>query len=133
MLYHTNISKILFEIIIILMLSKVSFQEIQEEELHKNLDLKSLTIFSPSPCNSDIEFLYIIHSAPNHIGLRNALRSSWASTTIKNDLFQKVRRVFLIGRSNETIEELNKKEHNKNEDILLYDRVDAYRNMTIKV
>ena len=115
------------------MLSKVSFQEIQEEELHKNLDLKSLTIFSPSPCNSDIEFLYIIHSAPNHIGLRNALRSSWASTTIKNDLFQKVRRVFLIGRSNETIEELNKKEHNKNEDILLYDRVDAYRNMTIKV
>ena len=84
-------------------------------------------------CDSNIEFLYIIHSAPNHIGLRNALRSSWASTTIKNDLFQKVRRVFLIGRSNKTTEELNKKEHKKYGDIFMYDRVDAYRNMTIKV
>ena len=123
----------MFHFIIILMISKVSIQEKDKEELHKNLDLKSLTIFSPQPCNSDIEFLYIIHSAPDHIGLRNALRSSWASTTVKNDLFQKVRRVFLIGRSNETIEDLNKKEHKKYGDIFMYDKVDAYRNMTIKV
>ena len=126
-------SKIIHQIVIILTVLKFSCQEDDNNELHKNLDLNSLTIFSPPPCDLNIDFLYIIHTAPNHFDLRNALRDSWASTMIKNDQFQKVRRVFLIGRSNETNEDLNKKEHRKHGDIFMYDKVDAYRNMTIKV
>ena len=124
--------KVFLQIAIILTAFKTSSQE-NSHELHKNLDLKSLTITSPSPCGPEIEFLYIIHTAPNHFELRHTLRNSWASTDIENDQFQKSRRVFLIGRSNETIEDSNKKEHEMYRDIFMYDKTDAYRNMTIKV
>ena len=124
--------KVFLQIAIILTVFKTSSQE-DGRGLHKNLDLKSLTIISPPPCGPEIEFLYIIHTAPNHSDLRHTLRNSWASTEIKNDQFQKSKRVFLIGRSNETIEDSNKKEHEMYRDIFMYDKTDAYRNMTIKV
>ena len=132
MISFLTTQKVFLQITIILTVFKTSSQE-DSYELHKNLDLKSLTIISPSPCGPEIEFLYIIHTAPNHFELRHTLRNSWASTDIENDQFQKSRRVFLIGRSNETIEDSNKKEHERYRDIFMYDKTDAYRNMTIKV
>ena len=114
----------------ILALSNICTQDEIESELHKNLDLRTLTIITPPPCDPNIDFLYIVHTAPSHFELRNTLRSSWASSRNTNT---QMRRVFLIGRSNETIEKLILEEHNAFDDIFMYDKVDAYRNMTIKV
>ena len=115
---------------IILALSNLCTQDEIESELHKNLNLTTLTIITPPPCDPDIDFLFIVHTAPTHFELRNTLRSSWASS--KNTHTQ-MRRVFLIGRSNETVEKLILEEHDAFDDIFMYDKVDAYRNMTIKV
>ena len=128
-----SISNILIQATIVLTISKISHQHKDNLELHKYLRLKSLIIFTPPPCDPEVEFLYIIHTAPNHFDLRHALRNSWASTTIKNDQFERSRRVFLIGTSNEILEGSNKKEHETYGDVFMYDKVDAYRNMTIKV
>ena len=100
-------------------------------DLHKNLNLSPLTIISPPPCDPEleVEFLYAIHTAPDHLELRNTLRSSWATSNSINN----TRRVFLIGRSNTTLEETIIDEHKSYGDIFMYDKVDAYRNMTIKV
>ena len=100
--------------------------------LHRNMNLKDLTLISPHPCDTSLEvdFLYIIHTAPDHSELRNALRNGWASSEIQPG---KTRRVFLIGRSNATLEESIIKEHELFGDIFMYNKVDAYRNMTIKV
>ena len=114
----------------ILALSNICTQDEIESELHKNLNLRTLTIITPPPCDPNIDFLFIVHTAPSHFELRNTLRSSWASS--KNTDTQ-MRRVFLIGRSNETLEESILEEHKAFDDIFMYDKVDAYRNMTIKV
>ena len=115
---------------IILALSNLCTQDEIESELHKNLNLRALTIITPPPCDPNIDFLYIVHTAPIHFELRNTLRSSWASSKNTNT---QMRRVFLIGRSNETLEKLIFEEHKAFDDIFMYDKVDAYRNMTIKV
>ena len=115
---------------IILALSNLCTQDEIESELHKNLNLRTLTIITPPPCDPNIDFLFIVHTAPTHFELRNTLRRSWASS--KNTDTQ-MRRVFLIGRSNETVEKLILEEHDAFDDIFMYDKVDAYRNMTIKV
>ena len=115
---------------IILAISNLCTQDEIESELHKNLNLKTLTIITPPSCDPNIDYLYIVHTAPSHFELRNTLRSSWASS--KNTDTQ-MRRVFLIGRSNDTVEKMILEEHNAFDDIFMYDKVDAYRNMTIKV
>ena len=103
-----------------------------EQKLHIGLDVKSLTLVSPPPCDlkSEIDFLYIVHTAPSHLELRNTLRNSWASLKVHPN---KTRRVFLIGRSNESLEKAILKESETFGDIFMYNQVDAYRNMTIKV
>ena len=103
----------------------------EHSDLHKNLNLKPLTIISPPPCDPEleVEFLYVIHTAPDHSELRNTLRRSWATSNPVNNN----RRVFLIGRSNATLEKTIINEHKSYGDIFMYDKVDAYRNMTIKV
>ena len=128
-----NMQVIVLEIVVILTVLKITHQDDAINALHKNLELKSLTILTPVPCDSKIEFLYIIHTAPSHFNLRNTLRNTWASTTAKPDQIDKTRRVFVIGKSNDTIEDSNKKEYEINGDIFMYDMVDSYRNMTIKV
>ena len=133
MILLKTISNIVLQATIVLTVSKISYQDKDNCGIHTDLRLESLTRFSPPPCDPEVDFLYIIHTAPNHFGLRNALRNSWASTTIVNDQYKRSRRVFLIGASNETIERSNKEEHETYGDIFMYDRVDAYRNMTIKV
>ena len=113
-------------------LANGSGNEKYNSKLHVGLSLNDLTIFSPPPSHPDamIDFLYIIHTAPNHSELRNTLRNSWAA---ESDNGIKSRRVFLIGRSNTTLEESIKEEQQTFGDIFMYDQVDAYRNMTIKV
>ena len=124
---------IVLKIVFILTVLKITHQDDAINALHKNLELKSLTILTPPPCDPKIEFLYIIHTAPSHFNLRNTLRNTWASTTAKPDQINKTRRVFVIGKSNDTIEDSNKKEYDLHGDIFMYNMVESYRNMTIKV
>ena len=132
MTFLRNILKFIIQSSLLLTLVNGSGDDKENSNLHRNLNVKSLTIYSPLPCdpNSGVDFLYIIHTAPNHTELRNTLRNTWAAE-IDNGI--KTRRVFLIGRSNATLEESIKEEHHKFGDIFMYDKVDAYRNMTIKV
>ena len=87
---------------------------------------------SPPPCDPTlaIDFLYMIHTAPNNSVMRNTLRNTWAKET---DYQVKTRRVFVIGRSNAAIEKSIKIEHEIFSDIFMYNKVDSYRNMTSKV
>ena len=124
---------IVLEIVVILTVLKITHQDDAINSLHKNLELESLTILTPPPCDPKIEFLYIIHTAPSHFNLRNTLRNTWASTTAKPDQINKTRRVFVIGKSSDTIEDSNRKEYDLHGDIFMYDMVESYRNMTIKV
>ena len=103
-----------------------------DQNLHVGLNLNSLTLLSPSACEfeSEIDYLYGVHTAPSHFELRNTLRNSWASSEIYPN---KTRRVFLIGQSNTTLEKAIIKESKTFGDIFMYNQVDAYRNMTIKV
>ena len=130
--YHTTKSFIIQILSVVLVPLTVSTQDENDSALHRNMNLKDLTIISPIPCTTSlkIDFLYIIHTAPGHSELRNALRNGWASSEIEPG---KTRRVFLIGRSNSTYEESIIKEHELFGDIFMYNKVDAYRNMTIKV
>ena len=103
-----------------------------DPKLHVNLNLNLLTVVSPVPCDpsSEIDLLYVVHTAPSHFELRNSLRQGWASSDIHPN---KTRRIFLIGRSNTTLEKSIVIESQTYHDIFMYDLVDAYRNMTIKV
>jgi hypothetical protein len=132
MAFLQNLSQFIIQCTLLMTLANGSGHEKYNSKLHKGLNLKTLTILSPPPCHPEamVDFLYIIHTAPTHSELRNTLRNSWAA---ESDNGIKTRRVFLIGRSNTTLEESIKEEHQTFGDIFMYDQVDAYRNMTIKV
>ena len=100
-------------------------------KLHTNLDIDSLAIISPPPCASDatIDILYAIHTAPKNFDLRHTLRNTWASNMPNS----KTRRVFFIGRADPGIEKLVINESKTFNDIFLYNAIDSYRNMTLKV
>ena len=129
-MFPRNMDKVIIQTTLLTILANQSSSD--NLELHKGLSVKSLTILSPDACdpNLEVDFLYMIHTAPTHFALRNTLRNSWA-TELSNP--KKSRRVFLIGRSNATVEESIMEEHNMFGDIFMYDKIDAYRNMTIKV
>ena len=124
--------KLLIKIAVVLTTLNGSNTNSYDPKLHVNLNLKSLTIISPVPCdtNSPIDILYAVHTAPSHFELRNSLRQGWASSDIHPN---KTRRIFLIGRSNTALEKSIVIESQTFHDIFMYDLVDAYRNMTIKV
>ena len=122
----------LIESAIFFALANGLYPEKYDPKLHVDLNLNSLLLISPPPCNfhSEINFLYLVNTAPSHVELRNTLRKTWASSKVQPN---KTRRIFFIGRSNTTVEESILKESEFFADIVLYDKVDTYRNMTIKV
>ena len=82
-------------------------------------------------CISSIRSIYasVELNAPQNFDLRDMLRNTWASNISNN----KTRRVFLVGRSELSMEQLVLNESKTFDDIFLYNMVDAYHNMTIKV
>ena len=100
--------------------------------LHKGLNLTDVTILSPPSCSqsSNVDMLYIIHSAPDHSIQRSILRISWASNRMG---FNNTRTIFFIGSSNNVLTAMIEREYHEFNDIFMYNLVDRYRNMTIKV
>ena len=119
-------------ILILLVLCYSSKTQEYNPHLHKGLNLGDVTILSPPSCNqnSNVDMLYIIHTAPSHSEQRGILRMSWTSNRIG---YNKTRTIFVIGKSNNVLEAMITQEHHEFNDIFMYDLVDTYRNMTIKV
>ena len=123
--------KIVHIIILVLICDARKIQE-YNPDLHKNLHLKDVTILTPPSCRRDtpIDMLYMVHTAPDHFEQRMALRNSWTSN---HTGFNKSRTIFFIGKSNSSLEENVMHEYSQFEDIFLYNLIDTYRNMSIKV
>ena len=100
--------------------------------LHKGLNLMDVSILSPPSCSqtSNVDMLYMVHTAPDHGEQRSILRMCWTSNRIG---FNNTRTIFVIGKSNNALTAMIKREHHQFNDIFMYDLVDTYRNMTIKV
>ena len=122
----------IISILILLVLCYASKMQEYNPYLHKGLNLGDVTIVSPPSCNqnSNVDILYMIHTAPDHNEQRSILRMSWTSNRIG---FNKTRTIFVIGKSNSVLEAMIKQEYHEFNDIFMYDLVDTYRNMTIKV
>ncbi len=87
------------------------------------LDLKDVKYtLQPEVCNPDSDFVIVVHSAPDHFELRNAVRETWASGA---------KTVFVLGENAEFNNNILN-EHKKHGDILQATFQDAYRNMTYK-
>eukprot|EP00095_Tigriopus_kingsejongensis_P012221 maker-scaffold528_size145933-snap-gene-0.24 protein:Tk12221 transcript:maker-scaffold528_size145933-snap-gene-0.24-mRNA-1 annotation:"udp- c:betagal beta- -n-acetylglucosaminyltransferase 5" len=76
-------------------------------------------------CEDSHLLLILVHSAPDHFELRQAIRETWAG------LRPGVRPVFLLGRNDQLDEEIGS-ESEQHQDIVQGSFVDAYRNMTYK-
>ncbi|CAB3362534.1 Hypothetical predicted protein [Cloeon dipterum] len=74
-------------------------------------------------CTNEVEVLIVVHSAPSHIALRQAVRASWAS---KAYLPPGVRVLFIVGR--QYAKHLDWEE----DDIIVANFKDSYRNLSIK-
>ncbi|XP_052819735.1 uncharacterized protein LOC128245576 [Mya arenaria] len=85
-------------------------------------------------CSSvpNLAVLIIVHTAPNHFELRNAMRRTWANDTHYESL-GKVRKLFLLGTvNNQTLQTELEKEFKQNQDLLQGDFVGADSNLTHK-
>ena len=100
--------------------------------LHKGLNLMDVSILSPPSCSqtSNVDMLYMVHTAPDNSEQRSILRMSWTSNRIG---INNTRTIFVIGKSNNALAAMIEQEHHEFNDIFMYNRVDTYRNMTIKV
>ena len=76
----------------------------------------------PKKCNKDLTNIVLIHSAPQNIVLRETIRKTWG---------QNVQKIFILGESHQFNTKISE-EHEKYNDILQLDFIDAYRNMTYK-
>ena len=122
----------IISILILLVLCYASKMQEYNPHIHKGLNLGDVTIISPPSCNqnSNVDMLYMVHTAPDHIEQRGILRMSWTSNRIG---FNNTRTIFVIGKSNNALTTMIEQEHHEFNDIFMYDLVDTYRNMTIKV
>ena len=123
---------LIIRILILLVLCNLLEMQEYNQHQHKGLDLTEVTILSPSPCrlNSRIDMLYIVHTSPDHSEKRSILRMSWTSNRIG---ICNTRTIFVIGKSNNALTSMIKQEYHEFNDIFMYNLVDTYRNMTIKV
>lgn len=83
-------------------------------------------------CRSDtVRFLVYIHSSPNNLKKRQAIRQTWGQPALL--LLYKASMVFILGRaSNPSVQELVDMEAAQYGDIVQEDFVDSYRNLTYK-
>ena len=122
----------IISILLLLVLCYPSKMQQYNPHLHKGLNLMDVSILSPPSCSqtSNVDMLYMVHTAPDHGEQRSILRKSWTSNRIG---FNNTRTIFVIGKSNNALTAMIEQEHHEFNDIFMYNRVDTYRNMTIKV
>ena len=75
----------------------------------------------------------LVHSTPSHFRLRDVIRKTWAGDV--TTLQERAQVVFVVGRPSGEHPDLESaliKEANVNEDMLLLDIVDSYKNLTLK-
>ena len=122
----------IIRIFILLVLCNSSKMQGYSPHLHKGLILADVTILSPPSCsqNSNVDMLYMVHTAPDNNEQRSILRMSWTSNRIG---FNNTRTIFVIGKSNNALTSMIKQEYHEFNDIFMYNLDDTYRNLTIKV
>ena len=87
------------------------------------LDLNIINVLlEPEKCDKSLSFVTVIHSAPENLKYRTAIRKTWG---------KELKRVFVLGQSSKYDDQI-KEEYEKFGDILQFNFVDAYRNMTYK-
>ena len=84
------------------------------------LDINIEIEIHPESCAED-SIVALVHSAPKNIELRNTVRQTWG---------QNQKTIFVLGQS--SIDPEIQNEASKFNDILQFDFIDAYRNMTYK-
>jgi hypothetical protein len=80
----------------------------------------------PAPCTTGTHILVLVHSAPGHAALRQALRQTWARER------PGLRAVFLVGVPAAGLEVALGQEGEAHGDLLQADFADSYRNLTMK-
>lgn len=83
--------------------------------------MKLKSKLEPDKCADD-NIVAIIHSKPENSRLRNIIRQTWG---------QNLKRIFVLGKQKDWNKTL-KKEHEKHQDLLQFNFIDDYKNMTIK-
>jgi len=89
---------------------------------------------NPDLCTSvpNLSVLIVVHTAPDHFELRQAMRRTWANNSYYESLGQ-VRTIFLLGTvSNVSLQSKLEAEFKTHGDLVQGDFVDAYRNLTHK-
>jgi hypothetical protein len=94
------------------------------------IDLKTFHFLKnvPSACNQSNHLLVIIHSAPQNIEKRSAIRDTWGA---KSNNFSNV--IFMLGYTSDLkIQKILDEEQSKYNDIVQGNFIDKYRNITYK-
>ncbi|GAB6025044.1 hypothetical protein CHUAL_010149 [Chamberlinius hualienensis] len=84
-------------------------------------------------CNnngSDIYFVVYVHSSPDHTKERHSIRSTWGSVKKIGDWGVKV--TFLIGLTNDHLQQQLQSESDQHGDIVQGNFIDSYRNLSYK-
>lgn len=83
----------------------------------------------PSPCTQNTKLVVVVHSAPDHHILRDAIRHTWAAPGTFGDAHI----VFIIGQpQNDSVQAAILAEVVQYDDIAQFDYVDTYHNLTYK-
>lgn len=93
------------------------------------------TLLTPSPCEDDLHLLLAIKSTAAQVERRAALRDTWGRAGRING--RRVKLVFLMGRSRDQVQNYNLQpllewENDRYGDILQWDFVDSFFNLTLK-
>ena len=84
-------------------------------------------------CREPAFVLVLVHSAPTHVNLRNAIRQTWASDV--TNVHERIKVVFVVGSSVGEHHELSsmlEQEADMHEDMLMLNVIDTYKNLTLK-
>ncbi|XP_063050545.1 N-acetyllactosaminide beta-1,3-N-acetylglucosaminyltransferase 4-like [Engraulis encrasicolus] len=92
-------------------------------------------LLSPTPCEEDVHLLLVIKSTAMQIERRAALRETWGQAGFVQG--RRVKLLFLMGRSKEdvrgyNIEPMLQWENRRHGDILQWDFLDSFFNLTLK-
>ena len=86
-------------------------------------------LISPSVCSNTTQVVIFVPSTPNHHTLRHNIRQTWAAP----GPYIRARVLFMLGHpQNNSTQTAILKEAERHDDIVQFDYVDAYRNLTYK-
>lgn len=115
--------------------SQEKIKEIAPPDNYENPNMNDYILYPPNLCmqrnsSTQLDYLFVIFSAPRNFDRRNAIRETWASEIKKKS---NSRTTFLLAKTeNDKVQHAIESESYLHADIIQGTHIDHYRNLTLK-